>query len=580
MLDTHRLPCVQVGQRYQAALHLPVAPLCNVQCGYCQSGGDCVHHSPRGSTTRLLTPQQATSYALESIRREPRISCVGVSGPGDPLASADATLTTFSLLRPAVGDMPFFVVTNGFGLNEHAAALVELGVSLCIVAVNSLNPDTVCELVEWVRGPDGLVTGPDAANLLVERQLAGIRTLALRNVAVRVNFQLLPGVNDHEVESVAAAVKEAGAGFFQVLPFEPPSSPRPFSEVPAPDAASVDRARERAASHLEVVPSCARCASDSVGCGAEVRRATLRDALEEFSRQQDSPLADRVSPAPALALAERGISPPQLQLIARVARWLATSENDTLTTLRQVLVWLDEHLGLRRAVVALADASGDVVQAQVTSGVDPEQAERMRYRTDEGITGQVFKTGQPVFLAKLGAHPSFLDRSGLRSGLDLNRLAFFCVPVLDRGTVLGTLSADKDNSLLKDADADLNLLQEVAQLLAPFSPRPLLSAERISHPDAPAARARQGGPDVASRSLRRSLRPRHGKAHLSHRHARHRHDHRVPLAWQRAGAGERHRAGRGAGRGGGHSRSPSAPFLAAESVRGDAGEPRLCEPGP
>jgi len=170
-------------------------------------------------------------------------------------------------------------------------------------------------------------------------------------------------------------------------------------------------------------------------------------------------------------LQTRVIGLPQLQLVARVARWLATSDRDTLATLCRVLEWLDEHLGLQRAVVALADASGELVQAQVTHGIDPKRVERMRYRQDEGVTGQVFHTGRSVFLPHLGADPSFLDRSGARSDLDLSRLAFFCVPLLDRGTVLGTLSADKDNGRLKDPEADLRLLEEIAQLLAPFVQR-------------------------------------------------------------------------------------------------------------
>ncbi len=471
MVSTEPLPCVQGGLRKQIALHLPVAPLCNVHCGYCQPGGACVHHSTRHSSSKLLTAEQAVDYALESLRREPRIGRVGVSGPGDPLASAALTFATFSALREALPEMPFFIVTNGLEVEEHAVPLVEVGVSLCVVTINSLDPDTVGRLVEWVRGPDGVVTGASAAQLLIDRQLAGVRALSSQGVSVRVNFQLLPGVNDAEVKSVAAAVKQAGAAFFQVIPFEPPSSPGPFATIPAPDSRSLEVARTGAAEHLTLLPSCATCAGDSVGCGADVKHEELRSALEASSRKRDSTIPQPASPVSSAPLAERAIALPQLQLVARVARWLAVSEKDTLTTLGQVLVWLDEHLGLKRAVIALADASGEAVQAQVTHGIDPEQVERMRYRLDEGVTGQVFGKGESVLLPHLGAHPEFLDRSGARRDLDLSELAFFCVPILDRGTVLGTLSADKDNRQLKDADADLRLLEEIAQLLAPFVQR-------------------------------------------------------------------------------------------------------------
>ena len=194
-------------------------------------------------------------------------------------------------------------------------------------------------------------------------------------------------------------------------------------------------------------------------------------ALGIFTSSPLGPPLANIDPHPAAPLLEGVIAFPQLQLIARVARWLATSEVDARETMRQVLVWLDEHLGLQRAVIALADACGETLQAQVTHGIDPEVVARMRYRSDEGITGQVFSTGESALVQSLESHPGYLDRSGLRSCLDRSRLAFLCVPIRDRDTVLGTLSVDKDNRCLKDADADLTLLQEVAQLLAPFVQR-------------------------------------------------------------------------------------------------------------
>ena len=117
--DLRAFPCVQGQRGDMAALHLPVAPLCNVQCAYCDRSGDCVHQSPRGSASLLLTSNQAVSYALESIRREPRIKCVGVSGPGDPLANSDAVFSTLGQIRIELPEVPFFIATNGLNLATH-----------------------------------------------------------------------------------------------------------------------------------------------------------------------------------------------------------------------------------------------------------------------------------------------------------------------------------------------------------------------------------------------------------------------------------------------------------------------------
>lgn len=467
-----RFPCVRQAHGDQAALHLPVAPRCNIQCGYCDRSGDCANNSPRGSSSTLLTPQQALAFALEAIRCEPRIACAGVSGPGDPLANAEETFQTLRLLRAQQGALPFFVSTNGMGLVDHAEALAQVGVSLCTVTVNAVDPQIVARLIDWVQGPDGLLAGEEAAEFYLERQLAGITAAVSHGIAVRANVQLVPRINDRHIEDIAKRLAHLGVSRLHLRPFEP-SEPQKlaFSQVQAPSPGDMARAREEASRHIELVKHCSLCASDSLGCLAGGQVRAVKVALQNSARQRDVvPVTTASATTADLVpdLGERAMAWRQLQLIAKVARWLATSEESALNTLRQVLVWLDEQLELKRAVITLADASGEVLQAQVTHGIDPEQAERMHYRLDEGVTGQVFATGRALLLPSLQADPSFLDRSGLRAGLDLTKLAFFCVPLRDRGTIIGTLSADKNNARLKDANSDLAFLGEIGQLLAPF----------------------------------------------------------------------------------------------------------------
>jgi Nif-specific regulatory protein len=445
-----------------------------VQCAYCDRSGDCSNNSPRGHESVLLTPQQAISFAQEALAREPRIVCAGVSGPGDALANSDATFETLSGLRALYPKLPFFIATNGLSLVEHADRLNELGVRLCTVTINAVDPAVLSRLIDWIAAPRGILTGEESARFLIARQLDGIRALAERDVTVRVNVQLIPSINGGEIEAIAKATALSGARFFHVQPFEPSQARKgaPATFL-APNKGEVDAARALAAKHLELVAHCSLCPSDSLGCLAGTKTEAIRSALLSSSLQQD-PISTRaagkiVDAGPELA--EKGVALRQLQLIARVARLLSTSEDDTLTTLRRVLVWLDEQLDLKRAVLTLIDVAGETLSAQVTHDVDPEQEDRMRYRPDEGVTGQVFATGKAILLPSLQAEPNFLDRSGLRAGLDLSKLAFFCVPIRDRGSVIGTLSADKQNSLLKDADSDLAFLEEVAQLLAPFVQR-------------------------------------------------------------------------------------------------------------
>ena len=161
----------------------------------------------------------------------------------------------------------------------------------------------------------------------------------------------------------------------------------------------------------------------------------------------------------------------QLELLNRIAKHLATAE-DLQRDLSTILDWLSERHAMKRGVIGLMNEAGTEVQADVTVGDIPAaRAGLMRYRAGEGVTGQVFATGQPVYLEDVRTDSLYLDRSGLRKGLGSEKLAFFCVPISYRGTTIGTLSTDKLQDDIDDARADLGLLSEVAQLLAPFVQR-------------------------------------------------------------------------------------------------------------
>jgi Nif-specific regulatory protein len=160
-----------------------------------------------------------------------------------------------------------------------------------------------------------------------------------------------------------------------------------------------------------------------------------------------------------------------LMLLARIAKLLALSDQ-TEDALRQVLAWMRADAGLMRGVIALTNEAGDELSADITAtGISPEVSDKMRYRTGEGITGQVLATGMSITLTSLANTSNFLDRSGLRRGLELEHLAFFCVPILWRDRVIGSLSCDKDNRHLMAGGGDLALLTEIAQLVAPFVQR-------------------------------------------------------------------------------------------------------------
>ncbi len=161
----------------------------------------------------------------------------------------------------------------------------------------------------------------------------------------------------------------------------------------------------------------------------------------------------------------------QLDLLYRIAGHLAAA-TDQNRTLSSVLNWMNEDCGWRRGVITLMNEGGEEVQASLTSkDVPSAKSERMRYRHGEGVTGQVFSSGESVYIPDLSKDRSFLDRSGLRSNIQLGDFAFFCVPIKYHETIIGTISADKMKSEISQPESEIAFLQAVANLLAPFVQR-------------------------------------------------------------------------------------------------------------
>jgi Nif-specific regulatory protein len=455
-MELESVPCLDPAPTGAArgVVHLPVAPRCNLRCTFCDPACDCVHTGPAGLRSTLLGPGQALRFLQDAIAASPGpISAVAVTGPGDPLASAEETFATLRLVHAAHPDLPLLVGTNGLALVDFAEELVAVGVRQVVVGMNAMDPAVGGQLLTWARLGGGLVDGPAAAQLLRDRQLAGIAALARLGIRVRVNLLVMPGVNDFEVGPVAQAAAAAGASLMQI-------AVAPGSQTPVPETLI-----EAARVHLPVASHCRRCPSASMGClpdGPVVRRG-----LDRRSRDAEGPGAPALRSLPGLTAMSHG----QLALLARIASHLAEGE-DTEGALAPVLHWLSEEQGLKRGVISLADEAGEVVEADIVAeGVSHLAAARMRYRTGEGVTGRVLASGQPVFLPQLGAEADFLDRAGLRCAGERAGLAFFCVPIAVRGAVVGTLSCDKDNHDLKQADGDLALLLAVARLVSPFVAR-------------------------------------------------------------------------------------------------------------
>jgi nitrogen fixation protein NifB len=260
-----RHPCFHPEARGRyGRVHLPVAPACNLQCGYCRRDFDCANECRPGVASAVLQPEEAVAALERAIASHPSTTVAGIAGPGDAFAGPARTLETLERIRRAHPDLELCVSTNGLAVGAHVGALREVGVRFMTITVNAVDPEVGALVYDEVRLGRQRLSGVEGAALLIERQLEAIALLVAAGITVKVNTVVIPGVNAEHVTEVAQRLAGLGVHRMNAIPLLPVAGTR-LAGVPAPDRATLARIRSDAAKHVPQMLHCARCRADAAG---------------------------------------------------------------------------------------------------------------------------------------------------------------------------------------------------------------------------------------------------------------------------------------------------------------------------
>jgi nitrogen fixation protein NifB len=292
-LDFAAHPCFNTDARHRfGRVHLPVAPDCNVQCNFCKRIYDCANESRPGVTTALLSPKQALYYLERVLANDTRISVVGIAGPGDPFATPTLTMETLRLVRQQYPEMLLCVASNGLSVPPYAEELAALNVSHVTLTVNAVDPQIGARVYSWIRDGKRIYRGLPGAELLWTRQAEAIRLLKERDVTVKINTIIIPGVNDEHVVEVARRVAELGADIANCVPLYPVAG-TPFAELETPPAERVAAIRADVSQYLPIMAHCTRCRADAVGLLGEPISAKMELTLLQAAAAPLDPAEER-----------------------------------------------------------------------------------------------------------------------------------------------------------------------------------------------------------------------------------------------------------------------------------------------
>ena len=154
----------------------------------------------------------------------------------------------------------------------------------------------------WVSDGNVVYRGLEAASLLLNRQLAAIEKLKRYGITVKVNCIVIPGVNDHHVEAVAAKMKEMGVDLLNSMAMFPNVN-TPFGHIGQPDKGTMEKIRKIGEKYLpQMRRHRTRCRADAVGLLGEDRTDEFRGCLSACS--SPPPIPSRERPDVAVATQE------------------------------------------------------------------------------------------------------------------------------------------------------------------------------------------------------------------------------------------------------------------------------------
>lgn len=271
-------PCYSSEAQHKfGRLHLAVAPSCNIQCNYCDRKFDCVNESRPGVASEVLDPEQALERTERILQENPYIKVVGIAGPGDPLDNEE-TFETFRRIREKFPDITLCVSTNGLMLADKFDALADSQVETLTITLNAIDPEIQKNIVSRVRYNGKTFTGREAAELLIHKQLEGIKKAVDAGMTVKINTVLIPGINDAHIIEIARKMNEAGVYIMNVMPLINQAA---FKDIIPPTEVERKAVQDACTPYVKQMKHCRQCRSDAYGLlGKDL-------SLEKTSRRQD-----------------------------------------------------------------------------------------------------------------------------------------------------------------------------------------------------------------------------------------------------------------------------------------------------
>ncbi len=235
--------CSRKTNKAETVIHLPVAPQIFARTRFSPP--------PPGHNLSIMVPEAMEYLDRMMKKRGNDISMVAISGPGDPLATPDITISIVQEVRKRYPQLKIGLKTLGIGSGKLAGALGQAGVDYVEMLVDGVRAEILEKIYAWIRPGLKTLKISEAVKLLLKEQRNGIPALKFHNITVSILTTLYPGYNISHVPKIAGEMLELGTDSMSLLPYIAESGVE--VELESPDADTIRETADKAGKHLPIV---------------------------------------------------------------------------------------------------------------------------------------------------------------------------------------------------------------------------------------------------------------------------------------------------------------------------------------
>jgi Nif-specific regulatory protein len=153
----------------------------------------------------------------------------------------------------------------------------------------------------------------------------------------------------------------------------------------------------------------------------------------------------------------------ELPLLFEITRMMNESL-DIKDALAPVMKTTADYLSSVKVLLAIHNRESSKIVLEAASGT--ALSSNISYQLGEGITGEVAKTGRPIFVPKIIEDNRFLNKTNSQlTTTDRRDLSFLCVPIHAGKEVAGTISICRIYSKAYNYQEDIRLLTIIGSLI-------------------------------------------------------------------------------------------------------------------